>query len=146
MSSAGVVKTVILVDAGLGPGLAANAASIAATMIAHAFPALMGPRTATSDGAVPGVVLTPLPILGASRDIMDATWQRLRTESPVGVHAFPFSHLAQSCRTYDEYIEKMASTSSAELTLAALGLYGPRKAINGLSGNLELYPAQPMVE
>lgn len=51
----------------------------------------------------------------------------------------PFSALAQSCKTYDEYGERIASAHSENIELVAIGLIGPKKKITRLTGNLKLY-------
>jgi hypothetical protein len=50
-----------------------------------------------------------------------------------------FSSLAQACRTYQEYIDKMAATATADLASVGVGLHGPRKAVNKLVGSRPLY-------
>ena len=134
-------KTVIIVDRHLPTGLAVNAASIVATMITTAFPALMGPSVKTADSELPGVVLAPLPVLAGDGQLLASAWSHADTEY-TGLSAFPFTRLAQGCKTYDEYISKLASTTTYTLELAALGLCGPKKAINSLTGDLPLYPVK----
>jgi hypothetical protein len=49
-----------------------------------------------------------------------------------------FSALAQSCKTYDEYIDKMAATATTDLDSVGVGLHGPQKRVNRLVGSLPL--------
>ncbi len=49
-----------------------------------------------------------------------------------------FSSLAQSCRTYQEYIDRMAATPTSQLEFVGVGLFGPKRAINRLTGSLPL--------
>ncbi|GAA4692135.1 DUF2000 domain-containing protein [Kocuria gwangalliensis] len=134
-------KTVIVVDRHLPTGLAVNAASIVAAMITTKFPALMGPPVRTADSELPGVVLAPLPVLAGDGNLLGSAW-RHADQADSGVEVFPFTRLAQGCKTYDEYISKLSSTSTHDLELAAIGLCGPKKAINSLTGDLPLYPAK----
>jgi hypothetical protein len=55
------------------------------------------------------------------------------------IFAMPFSALAQSCKTYDEYGERIASAQRDHIELVAIGLIGPKKKITRLTGNLKLY-------
>lgn len=55
------------------------------------------------------------------------------------IYVMPFSALAQSCKTYDEYGERISSVSSPQIALVAIGLIGPKKKITRLTGNLSLY-------
>ncbi|WP_139738299.1 DUF2000 domain-containing protein [Actinomyces wuliandei] len=134
-------KTVIVVDRHLPTGLAVNAASIVAAMIAVKFPELMGPPAKTADSELPGVILAPLPVLAGSAKLLTSAWSHADQDDS-GIDAFPFTRLAQGCKTYDEYIAKLGSTISRDLELAAIGLCGPKKAINSLTGDLPLYPVK----
>lgn len=131
-------KTVIVIDRDLPAGLAVNAASIVAAMITTSFPALMGPPVKTADSELPGVVLAPLPVLAGDGNLLESVWKCAdAADSRIGV--FPFTRLAQGCKTYDEYISKLRSAITYDLELAAIGLCGDRKTINSLTGDLPLY-------
>ena len=134
-------KTVIVIDQYLPTGLAVNAASIVAAMIITAFPAFMGPSVKTADSELPGVVLAPLPVLAGNGNLLRSVWDRA-THSDFRIATFPFTRLAQGCKTYDEYISKLSTTITHDLELSAIGLCGPRRAVNSLTGDLPLYPAQ----
>ncbi|MDE7261111.1 MAG: DUF2000 domain-containing protein [Oscillospiraceae bacterium] len=49
-----------------------------------------------------------------------------------------FSGLAQGCRTYGEFIEKMSAVSEPELTYLGVALCGPRKQVDRLTGSIPL--------
>ncbi|MGL4744218.1 MAG: DUF2000 domain-containing protein [Dermatophilaceae bacterium] len=132
-------KTVIVVDRNLPTGLAVNAASIVAAMMTTAIPDLIGPAVATADATIPGVVLAPLPVLAGDGELLQKIWSRA-DELEERLVVLPFTRLAQGCTTYDEYVDKVASVPTHELELAALGLAGPRKNINSLTGDMPLYP------
>ena len=51
----------------------------------------------------------------------------------------PFSALAQSCKTYEEYESRIAEADSPAIELVAIGLVGPKKLISKLTGNLALF-------
>ncbi len=135
------LKAIIVVDYHLTTGLAVNASSIVACMITTTFPELMGPPVKTSDGELPGVVLSPLPVLAGDSTLLASVWSRANNIDPK-VSAFPFTQLAQGCKTYKEYEFKLKSAVTHELPLAAIGLCGPFKVINSLTGDLPLYPAK----
>ena len=54
------------------------------------------------------------------------------------VAAVDFTELAQSCRTYGEFIEKMARTGPGELRYLGMALLGPRHQVDRLTGSLPL--------
>ncbi len=132
-------KTVIIVGKNLPTGLAVNAAAIVAAMMTTAIPELMGPPVRTADGELPSVILAPLPVLAGDADLLRTLWERT-CDPESGLTAFPFTKLAQSCKTYQDYTDKVASSPTRELELAALGIAGPKKAINSLTGDTPLYP------
>ncbi|MDE5305939.1 DUF2000 family protein [Providencia stuartii] len=51
----------------------------------------------------------------------------------------PFSLIAQSCKSYDDYTQKLTNTLDQEIQLAAIGLVGNKNSINKLTGNLSLF-------
>ncbi|AYD89965.1 DUF2000 domain-containing protein [Actinomyces lilanjuaniae] len=134
-------KTVIVVDRHLPMGLAVNAASIVSAMVASACPQIMGPSVRTADSELPGVVLTPLPVLAGDSGLLASLWGRAEAQGS-GVDVFPFTRLAQGCRTYEEYVSRLGSALTRDLELAALGLRGPRRQVTSLTGDLPLYPAK----
>ena len=49
-----------------------------------------------------------------------------------------FSDLAQGCKTYDEFIEKMKDVSEAELNYFGIAICGAKKKVNKLTGSMAL--------
>ena len=49
-----------------------------------------------------------------------------------------FSDLAQGCKTYDEFIEKMKGVSEAELNYLRIAICGAKKKVNKLTGSMPL--------
>ena len=130
-------KCVIVVDEALPVGLAVNAASLVALTLGQRFPALIGPDVKDASGtAFWGVCLIPVPVLKAPA--AQVAEIHAAAAAIAEISTFGFSTLAQGCKTYDEYIAKMAATPAATLTYSALGLLGPKKPMNRLVGNLPL--------
>lgn len=131
-------RCTLIIDSQLSPGLAMNAASVIGISFGRTVENLVGPDRQSSDAVnYPGVIYAPLPVLLAGGSYIQ---QLLATaEQDDEIYAMPFSALAQSCRTYDEYGERIAAVSSAQIALVAIGLIGPKKKITRLTGNLALY-------
>lgn len=130
------MKCVVVVNEELPIGLKANAASVITMTLGKQVPALVGPDVKDADGILhPGIVLIPVPILTAAPDKVRAIWESAGEGDIVRVG---FSSLAQSCRTYDEYLERMAATPSGDLDSAGVGLFGVKKLVNRLAGSLPL--------
>lgn len=49
-----------------------------------------------------------------------------------------FSDLAQGCKTYDEFIEKMTLVSETELHYFGIAICGSKKKVNKLTGSFGL--------
>ena len=131
------IKCAIVVSDGLPPGLAANAASVLSLTMGHRVEGLVGPDVKDADGVLhPGVIRIPLPILVAPGERIGTIVQAAAGQD--GMFFVGFSSLAQGCRTYDEYVDKMAATSTADLAGVGVGLCGPRKRVDRLVGALPL--------
>lgn len=50
-----------------------------------------------------------------------------------------FSDLAQGCKTYDEFIEKMKDISETELNYLGIAICGPKKKVNKLTRSMALF-------
>lgn len=130
-------KCAIVVSEELPAGLAANAAAVLSITLGHRIEGLVGADVKDADGvAHPGIISLPIPILAAPRE-------KIATLVPAAVEDdelffVSFSALAQSCKTYDEYIDRMAATATADLDTVGVGLHGPHKRVNRLVGSLPL--------
>lgn len=49
-----------------------------------------------------------------------------------------FSDVAQSCKTYDEYIDKISKIDSKDITYFGIAIYGNKKQVNKLTGSIGL--------
>lgn len=49
-----------------------------------------------------------------------------------------FSDLAQGCKTYDEFIQKMGYVPESTLQYFGVAICGPRKKVNKLTGSMSL--------
>jgi hypothetical protein len=129
-------KCAVVVSDQLPPGLRANAASVLTMTLGHQVPGLLGPDVKDADGVVhPGIVLIPVPVLTASNDRLREIWELAGHGDVVRAG---FSSLAQSCRTYDEYIDRLSGTPTQDLDFVGVGVFGPRKPVNKLVGSLPL--------
>lgn len=131
-------KCAILVDDALALGYAANAVSVIGMSLGHLIDGLVGPDIHSQDNiCYRGVIYSPLPILLAKGDAITALHNRLFADPDLTL--MPFSALAQSCKTYSEYEDKMAMTPSEHIRLVALGIVGTKKKVNKFTGNLSLF-------
>lgn len=132
------VKCVMVLANDLPHGLAVNAAGVLAVSLGFKVPGLLPPDALDGSGEHHvGLINVPLPILVADRETIRALRARAREGEDVLV--VDFSDVAQHARTYEDYTATLAATSAQELSYLGVALYGPRKRLNKLVGNLSLY-------
>lgn len=135
---AAIHKCVIVVDRSLGLGHAANAVSVIGVSMGRTVNGLVGPDMSSRDQVnYPGVIYAPLPILLGESELLRTMLDKVQGDEEI--HSIPFSALAQSCKTYQEYEERISAADSVAIELVAIGLVGPKKKISKLTGNLALF-------
>lgn len=131
-------RCTIIIDKDLPAGLAMNAASVIGISFGRRVDNLVGPDMQSLDEVnYPGVIYAPLPVLLASGDYLHEL--QASAESDDEMYVMPFSALAQSCKTYEEYGERISSVKSENIELVAIGIIGPKKKLTRMTGNLPLY-------
>ncbi|MGP7734065.1 DUF2000 domain-containing protein [Oceanimonas smirnovii] len=131
-------RCTIIIDKDLPPGLAINAASVIGISFGRTVDNLVGPDMKSIDMVnYPGVIYSPLPILLSPSNYIHEL--QSVAENDKEIHAIPFSALAQSCKTYEEYGVRISSVNSRNIELIAIGLVGPKNKITKITGNLPLY-------
>lgn len=102
-------------------------------------PELVGEDVTDAAGAIhPGIIRTPVPVLSGRPETFQTLRRQLAELEFADVAAVDFTDLAQSCRTYGEFIEKMARTGPGELRYLGMALLGPRHQVDRLTGSLPL--------
>lgn len=131
-------RCTIVINKNLPIGLAMNAASVIGISFGRTVENLVGSDLKSQDDInYPGVIYSPLPILTASKEYIHELLSSAEQEDDI--YHMPFSALAQSCKTYDEYGKKISTVRSDEIELVAIGLIGPKKKITKITGSLPLY-------
>ena len=91
------------------------------------------------DDSLPlGIIEFPIPILKAPPELIKAIREALYEDEFAYLTVVDFSNLAQGCKTYSEFIEKMAQTDEAALSYLGIALCGNKKKMNKLTGSLPL--------
>lgn len=131
-------KCVMIIDESLPAGELANTAAVLGITLGKKIPAAVGGDVSDGGGnSHVGVIKIPVPILKASRAEIGELRLRLYESRFSDVTAIDFTELAQSCKTYDEFIDKMSYAS--ELSYIGLALYGDRKKVSSLTGSLSCW-------
>ncbi len=107
-------KCVMVIDENLPTGIIANTAAIL------------------------GIVELPVPILKGNPDLIREIREKLYQPDFEDLTVVDFTDLAQSCKTYGEFMGKMAQVSGDELNYFGLAICGSKKKVNKLTGSMPL--------
>lgn len=130
-------KAVIVLDPALAPGVLTNTAAYLALALGQHLPSLLGPDLTDRRGVLHrGTSALALPILRAAPERL--------AELHSAAHALPdlltlsFTNAAQTTLTYADYTQRLTTLPPEALIYLGLALYGPKRRINTLTGNLPL--------
>ncbi len=128
-------KIAIVVSPNLGQGQIANRCAVLSTGLAAHHEEIIGEHSLTSDGLeLKGFTEVPIVVLSAK----DEPSLRLLEEKArqLECSTFVFLARAQGLRSYSAYRKSISKSTSADLDVDAFLLYGPKKAVNKITGNL----------
>ena len=132
-------KCVIVVDENLPLGIIANTAAILGITMGMKMPDVVGNDVLDLEGnAHMGIIQFPVPILKGNTQILKKLRTRLFEPQFSELTVVDFSDLAQGCKTYNEFIGKMANTSESRLNYIGIAVCGNKKQINKLTGSMPL--------
>jgi hypothetical protein len=86
----------------------------------------------------PGIIEFPVPILKGTRSQLRELRSRLYHPDYADMAVVDFSDVAQSCKTYDEFIDKIAAVPESELQYFGVAICGNKKQVNRLTGSMAL--------
>ncbi len=133
----GRAKCVMVLDEELATGLLANTAGVLALTLGRKLDSIIGPDVIDGSGrSHVGITTIPIPILRAKGDTVKDI--RLKAEGTDGLMVVDVTDAAQTTKTYEDYTEKIATANSEELKYLGVALYGDKKPVNKLTGNLPL--------
>ena len=132
-------KCVMVIDETLPAGMIANTAAILGITLGKKLPEMVGADvTDQSGGEHLGIVSFPVPILGGTRPVIKRLRETLCQPDFQDLTVVDFSDLAQGCKTYDEFIEKMGRVPESTLQYFGIAICGPKKKVNQLTGSMPL--------
>lgn len=132
-------KCVIVVDENLPLGIIANTAAILGITMGMKMPDVVGNDVLDLEGNPHmGIIQFPVPILKGNTEILKKLRTRLFEPQFSELTVVDFSDLAQGCKTYNEFIGKMANTSESRLNYIGIAVCGNKKQINKLTGSIPL--------
>lgn len=130
-------KCVLVIDETLPLGLIANAAAFLALTLGQRLDRVLGPDVADSARNIhAGICTLPIPILRGTAERIKTIYSA--TLDHGDLVTVGFSNAAHSSLTYADYQAKLAAMPVDELAFLGVALYGPKRAINKLTGALAL--------
>lgn len=133
------MKCVMVIDEHLPLGLIANTAAILGATLGRRVPELIGTDVSDASGRThPGIVAVPVPVLKGDAECVRNLRETLFQEGYEDVFTVDFSELAQGCKEYGDFIEKMERTGGGDLQYLGVALCGAAKKVNRLTGSLPL--------
>lgn len=132
-------KCVMIIEEALPLGLVANTAAILGITLGRQRPDVVGVDVADQSGRCHrGIIEFPVPVLKASPDVLKTVRDRLYEPEFRDLSVVDFSDLAQSCKTYGEFVRRMAQTQAGALRYFGIAICGPKKKVNRLTGSMPL--------
>ena len=132
-------KCVMMIDENLPLGIIANTAAILGITLGKQLPEVVGADVYDKTGSRHlGIIEFPVPILKGNRDTIWAILKKLYEPEFSDLTVVDFSDLAQGCKAYEEYTEKMKEVSGEELNYFGIAICGAKKKVNKLTGSMAL--------
>jgi len=132
-------KCVIVVDENLQLGIIANTAAILGITMGMKMPDVVGNDVLDLEGnAHMGIIQFPVPILKGNTEILNKLRTKLFEPQFAELTVVDFSDLAQGCKTYEEFTDKMAACVEDNLSYLGIAVCGDKKKVNKLTGTLPL--------
>ena len=134
-----VKKCVMLINENLPLGIIANTAAVMGVTFGKLFPQTVGADVLDNSGNCHlGIIEIPITILKGNLTFIKELREMLYLPAFNELTVVDFSDIAQSCKTYDEFIKKMAGIPNADLNYFGIAIYGDKKQVNKLTGNMAL--------
>lgn len=132
-------KCVVILDEKLPTGILANTAAVLGITLGSRRPEVVGADVADGSGGKHlGIIEFPVPVLKSTEEGLREIRKKLCQPEFQELTVVDFSDKAQSCKTYDEFREKMARTEERDLRYFGIAIYGEKKKINRLTGSMPL--------
>lgn len=136
---AGNLKCVMVIDEKLPLGLIANTAAVMGITLGRQIPQTVGCDVYDKTGNCHlGIIEFPVPILKGTSGLIRELRERLYQPEFSELTVVDFSDTAQGCKTYDEFIGKMAGIAEVDLNYFGVAICGNKRQVNKLTGSMPL--------
>lgn len=135
-------KCVMVIDAALPLGYIANTAAMLGVTIGRRLPQIVGEDVTDASGNThAGISTYPVSMLRGSEELLKELRLRLFSPEFSELTVVDFSDVAQRINVYADYAKKSSETPERELVYYGIALFGDKKKINRLTGQLPLLRA-----
>ncbi len=133
------MKCVMIVDENLPRGIIANTTAALGISLASQENGLVGKELKDKDGRThEGITNIPIPILSLSSDEIKSIYDKLKDNTDDDIRVIGFNDVAQKSHHYDDYESKLLQSHKDDIGYLGLCLYGSKKKVNKLSGNIKM--------
>ncbi len=131
-------KIVVVIAADSPVGVALNTAALLGVALGHWHADTVGANTVDAGGNPhTGMAAYPIPVLKASAERLHELRAQAAARDDVVVH--DMNQIAQQARTYQQFSDTLGGTKPEDVEYLGLAVYGPRQAVDSLTGSLALY-------
>lgn len=132
-------KCVMVIDEQLPLGIITNTAAVMGVTLGKHFPEVVGADVLDKAGKSHlGIIEFPIPILKGNPALIKELRGKLYQPEFSELAVVDFSDVAQSCKTYEEFIGKIRDVPETELNYLGLAICGSKKQVNKLTGSMPL--------
>ena len=132
-------KCVMIVDESLPLGIIANTTAILGNTLGSHYPGAVGKNVLDkNENEHLGIIEIPIPILKGNKELLNNLRDTLYKEEYKEMIVADFSDVAQSCKTYDEYRQKISKVDSNNINYFGIAIYGTKTQVNKLTGSIGL--------
>jgi len=132
-------KGVLVIDSELPMGIIANTAAILGITLGYKHQCIVGDDiTDASNQSHLGITNIPIPVLKGTKQLIKELLAEVKSKYNNEVTVVDFSKTAQLSTDYDDYTVKAKNLSSDEFEYLGIGIYGPKRIVNKLTGSIAL--------
>ena len=129
------MKSAIVLDEKLPPGLLANAAACIVTGIFRGEEGALGPEVPAADYTFIPITKIGIPILKKGHKDFPELLERAKTNN---LKTMVFTYEAQSTNSYEEYMRRVKDKKLSDLKIVGIGVIGEDTAVTKFGGDLPL--------
>ncbi|MBY4675783.1 DUF2000 domain-containing protein [Marinobacterium arenosum] len=131
-------KYVIVIDQTLPAGIIANTAAVLSLSVGKLSPEIVGDDFHDGEGRPHrGITTLPVPVLKGCAESVKQMRESARQYEPE-LMVIDLASATRTSRSYQEYQAQIQATPTDQLEYQGIALYGPKKLVNRLTGNLGL--------